>query len=174
VGRRDRDDVLTAGGAALAADPGSAGSTETVVDEVSADQQKTASDGDRSLAVTCEDGLSENSRCRDQQQPGYECGKHPAPAVHLVPGTEGEETHKPDRYRKSAVRNIVSRKASKDCGRKRDQHRKGQTVNQAEHRQSYANKVGRCPEALFRFYGGCSAGYGELLTCLVHSITITR
>lgn len=108
-------------------------SAEAVIHEMGTHQHETAADRDRRLTIAGKHFLAKCGCYGNHQQAQEEEAQKPAPAMHLVPGTEGQETDQSDSHRQATMGHVVAGHAPQENGSESDQNRKEQTMNQAEH-----------------------------------------
>ena len=107
-------------------------SAEAVVNKMSGDQQDATTDGDRRLSVAGENLVPKKCSNRHQNETGDEGDKYSTPAMDAVSGPEGEKADKRDRDSQRPVSYVIPRQVVQDSRSEGDQHRKRQTMNQAE------------------------------------------
>jgi len=99
---------------------------------MSGDQQNAPTDRDRSLSGAGENFVPKKCSNRHQNEPGEEGDKYSTPAMDAVAGPEGEKSDKRDRNSQRPVSYVISRQIVQDSRSEGNQHRKRQTMNQAE------------------------------------------
>jgi hypothetical protein len=96
-------------------------------------QHESAADGDRCLAIAGKHFLPKYSRHGNQEQTQEEEAQKPKPAMHLVPGTEGQETNKSNPHREASMGHVIAGHTPQENRCEGDQYGKEHTMNKAEH-----------------------------------------